>query len=192
MPKLWNETIATHRTAVRGAILDTTAALVTEHGLTSVTMSQIAETVGIGRATLYKYFPDVEAILAAWHEGHVSAHLAHLTQVRNEAADIDRLGAVLHAYAVMTFHRPHGTEIAALVHRGEHLGQAHQHLHDLIRDLITEATANGDLRDDVPPDELASYCLYALAAAGAAPTEASAHRLVDVTLDGLRAISGPP
>ncbi len=68
MPKLWNETIEAHSRAVRDAILETTWALVAEHGLRSVTMSQIAEETGIGRATLYKYFPDVEAILLAWHE----------------------------------------------------------------------------------------------------------------------------
>src|SRR5439155_608112 len=42
VPKLWNETIEAHRRAVRDATLDTTAALVAEHGLASVTMSQIA------------------------------------------------------------------------------------------------------------------------------------------------------
>jgi hypothetical protein len=25
---------------------------------------------GIGRATLYKYSPDIESVLLAWHEGH--------------------------------------------------------------------------------------------------------------------------
>ncbi len=60
VPRLWSETIEDHRREVRAAILDATWALVTERGLTSVTMSQIAEETGIGRATLYKYFPDVE------------------------------------------------------------------------------------------------------------------------------------
>src|SRR5213080_2717479 len=81
VPKLWTETVAEHRRAVRQAILDTTAALVTEHWLASVTMSQIAEQAGIGRATLYKYFPDVDAILAAWHERHVAGHLHRLTEL---------------------------------------------------------------------------------------------------------------
>src|SRR5437667_6777863 len=81
MPKVWNETIEAHRREVRDAILHTTAALVAEHGLRSVTMSQIAEATGIGRATLYKYFSGVEAILVAWHERQVTSHLECLAEV---------------------------------------------------------------------------------------------------------------
>src|SRR5262245_47744429 len=54
VPKLWNETVEEHRKEVRQAILETTAALVSKGGLAAVTMSQIAEETGIGRATLYK------------------------------------------------------------------------------------------------------------------------------------------
>ena len=50
MPRLWTETIEEHRRAVHDATLDTTAALAREHGLASVTMSQIAAAAGIGRA----------------------------------------------------------------------------------------------------------------------------------------------
>ncbi len=187
VPKLWNETIEAHRRAVRDATLDTTAALVAEHGLASVTMSQIAEKTGIGRATLYKYFPDVEAILVAWHERQISGHLEYLTEVRDHAGDAgERLEAVLEAYALMTYERPHGTELAALLHRGEHVTRAQQRLRDLIQDLVTEAAKTGDIRDDVAPDELASYCLHALTAAGSLPSKTAVHRLVTVTLAGLR------
>jgi AcrR family transcriptional regulator len=188
MPKLWNQTIEAHRAAVREAILDATWALVAEHGLASVTMSQIAEETGIGRATLYKYFPDVEGILVAWHDRHVTRHLEHLAEVRGQAGDAgERLEAVLEAYALISHHREHhGTELAALLHRGEHVARAQQQLSDLIRDLLTEAAETGDVRHDVAPDELASYCLYALTAAGSLPSEAAVRRLVAVTLAGLR------
>ncbi|MPZ65987.1 MAG: TetR family transcriptional regulator [Pseudonocardiaceae bacterium] len=188
MPKLWSETIEAHRHAVREAILDTTAALVAEHGLTSVTMSQIAEKAGIGRATLYKYFPDAEAILFAWHQRHVAGHLDHLAELRDQAGDAGkRLEAVLQAYALISYHREHhGTELAALLHRGEHVAQAQQQLIDVFRDLLTDVAATGDLRDDVGPDELASYCLHALTAASSLPSEAAVRRLVTVTLAGLR------
>src|SRR5687767_11847367 len=103
MPKIWTETIERHRHEVRGAILDATAALVAEHGLLSVTMSEIAEETGIGRATLYKYFGDVEAIMFAWHERQVTAHLELLARVRDGAGDeAERLKAVLEAYALIS------------------------------------------------------------------------------------------
>jgi AcrR family transcriptional regulator len=191
VPKLWTETIEAHRREVRDAILHTAAALVAEHGLHAVTMSQIAEGTGIGRATLYKYFPDLEAILVAWHERHVAGHLEHLAEVRDRAGEAgERLEAVLEAYALMSHHRErHGTELAALLHRGEHVARARQQLSDLIRDLLTEAAGTGDVRDDVAPDELASYCLHALGAASSLPSEAAVRRLVTVTLAGLRAPS---
>ncbi len=186
VPKLWNETIEAHRRDVRDATLDATAALVGEHGLRSVTMSQIAEETGIGRATLYKYFSDVEAILVAWHERQVTGHLEHLAEVgRRAGGAAERLETVLEAYALIS-HERHGTELAALLHRGEHVAQAQQHLSEFIRDLLTEAAATGDVRDDVAADELASYCLHALAAATSLPSEASVRRLVTVTMAGLR------
>jgi len=186
VPKLWNETIEAHRRAVRDATLDTTAALVAEHGLASVTMSQIAKETGIGRATLYKYFSDVDAILLAWHERQITGHFEHLVEIRDQAGDAgERLEAVLTAYALIS-HGHHGTELAALLHRGEHVARAQKHLSDLVRDLLTEGAATGDLRDDVAPNELASYCLHALTAASSLPSKAAVRRLVTVTLAGLR------
>jgi AcrR family transcriptional regulator len=186
MPRLWNETIEAHRAAVREAILDTTWALVAEHGLLSVTMSRIAEKAGIGRATLYKYFPDVEAILLAWHERHISGHLQHLAEIRDQAGGArERLEAVLETYALIQ-HERHASELAALLHGGEHVAQAWQHLTDIIRGLLSEAAETGDVRDDVAPEELANYCLHALSAASSLSSEAAVRRLVTVTLAGLR------
>ncbi|MFD5255285.1 TetR/AcrR family transcriptional regulator [Streptomyces bobili] len=186
MPKLWNETIDAHRAAVREAILDTTGKLVAEGGLRSVTMSQIAEQTGIGRATLYKYFSDVEAVLLAWHERQVTAHLQQLAGIGDQGGTaLERLQSVLTAYAGIARQR-HGGELAALLHQGEHLTHAERHLHGLLQHLIAEAAQAGDLRPDVPPAELAQYCLHALTAAAALTSQAAVARLVAVTLDGLR------
>lgn len=189
MPKLWNETIETHRLQVRNAICDTTAALVFEHGLRAVTMSQIAEQTGIGRATLYKYFPDVDAILHTWHARQIGDHLQHLAQVRDHITDPGRrLDAVLHAYALLSQRtRRHGdTDLVTLLHHDRHVAGAHEQLHDMIRDLIADAAVVGNVRDDVAPDELAGYCLHALAAATGLPSETAVQRLVAVTVSGLR------
>ncbi len=186
VPRVWNDTIEAHRRAVRDATLATTVALVAENGLRSVTMSQIAELTGIGRATLYKYFPDVESILVAWHERQIGAHLEQLAKLRDGPGGAgERLEAVLETYALIR-HEHHGPEVVMLLHRGEHVARAEQQLRDFIRDLLAEGAKAGELRDDVSPDELSSYCLHALAAAGALPSKAAVRRLVTVILTGLR------
>jgi AcrR family transcriptional regulator len=187
VPKLWNETIEEHRRAVRDATLDTTAALVAKHGLRAVTMSQIAQETGIGRATLYKYYPDVESILIAWHERLIAEHLSRLTEVRHrgDLTASERLAAVLEMYALI-LHEHRGSELAALLHQGPHFDQAQQHLHRLVADMVADGAAHGELRQDVGPDELAAYCLYAASAATTLSSKAAVKRLIDVTLGGLR------
>jgi AcrR family transcriptional regulator len=187
VPKLWTETIEEHRRAVHDATVDTTVALVHEHGLASVTMSQIAAATGIGRATLYKYFPDVEAILVAWHDRHITRHLQLLTEARDAAATpAGQLEAALEAFA-LTQHQHHDTELpVALLHRGDHVARARRQLHDLVADLLAAGAEAGDIRSDIAPGELAGYCLHALAAAGSLPSEAAVHRLLAVTMSALR------
>ena len=188
MPKLWDETIEAHRQAVRDATIEATAALVAEHGLRSVTMSQIAEASGIGRATLYKYFPDVESILMAWHERQIGAHLDHLRGVATQADPDERLHAVLQAYAVLSQESrgQHDSEIAALLHSDARVVAAEAELRHLVRELLAGAAQSGAVRDDVAPDELASYCLSALAAARTLRSRAAVRRLVHVTVSGLQ------
>jgi AcrR family transcriptional regulator len=194
MPKLWNETIEVHRREVREAVLDAAAALVAVHGPRAVTMSQIAEHAGIGRATLYKYFTGVEAILSAWHERQIKAHLDHLVQVRDQVSDTrERLAAVLEAFAFVTreSREHHDAEWADVFHHSEEITRAQHQLHHMIRDLLVEAAQAGEVREDVSPEELTRYCLHALAGASSLPSKAAVQRLVDLTLAGLRPAINP-
>ncbi|MFN2588822.1 MAG: TetR/AcrR family transcriptional regulator [Actinomycetota bacterium] len=189
MPRLWNQTIEAHRRDVRAAIMDTTAALIVERGLLAVTMSDIAQESGIGRATLYKYFPDVESILRAWHERRMAAHLDELIRARDAAADPSaKLEAVLETYALLV-HGSHGyrdPELVSFLHRDPQVARAEHRLRQIVRDLIAAATEAGRVRDDVASGELAAFCVQALAAARDARTRAAARRLVRVTMDALR------
>lgn len=146
-------------------------------------MSQIAESVGIGRATLYKYFGGVETILLAWHEREIARHLEQLADVRGQG-----LGAVLEAFALMRHasHGRHDPELSEFLHRDRQVARAQHQVHRLLVELIREAAASGEVRDDVGPDELAAYCLHALAAARSLPSKAAVRRLVSVTVAGLR------
>jgi AcrR family transcriptional regulator len=184
MPKLWTDTIEAHRQSVHDAVLDAAAGLVATHGLASVTMSAIATETGIGRATLYKYFPGVDAILAAWHERHVARHLEHLAQIAHRVADpAARLRAVLEALAQMSAHEQGPLSVS--LHAGDHVARARTHLRGYVGTLIADAARVGIVRADVPADELAAYCLAALGGAGASKNKAAMGRLVEVVWSGL-------
>jgi AcrR family transcriptional regulator len=180
--------MAAHRAAVQDAVMDTAAALAAEHGPASVTMSQVAEQAGITRATLYKYFPDVDSILVAWHQRTIARHLTQLTAAAAAPGTPgQRLQAVLDAFAArIASHRSHSSELAALVHRGEHMAAAQQRLRQFLAGLLADAARTGDVRDDIAPDELADYCLHALTAAGTLPSADAIRRLVTLTMAGLR------
>lgn len=148
-------------------------------------MSAIAQAAGIGRATLYKYFPDVEAILLAWHERQVQAHLAELVQIRDRTVGVpQQLEAVLHAYAFLA-HTGHGDAEAARLHQFGHSGLARQHLQGFVEELIGQGAEGGAFRTDVAPGELAAFCLHALDAAAGLTGHDAVLRLVKVTSGAL-------
>lgn len=174
-----------HRHAVREATLEATAELIENDGISAVSMTRVAGKAGIGRATLYKYFPDVDALLAAWHERQVTQHLAHLAAVRDEAAGTGReLQAVLEAYALTNYGRP-GGEAPAFLHQNDHTAHAAQHLRGFIQELINAGAAKGVVRSDMDSGELADYCLHALGAASALSSKEAVPGLVKVVLNGL-------
>lgn len=188
MPKLWNETIEAHRHAVRQAILEAAWALVSEQGLASVTMTQIAERVGIGRATLYGYFPDVQAILLAWHEQQVAQHIAQLSELPDRPGRAgERLDTALETYAMLRHRQQHHCpDLVASLHGGKHVADAQQQVINLIQGLIEEAVISRHVRDDILPGELAAYCAHTLAAAGSLPSQAAVRRLLTLVRSALR------
>lgn len=187
MPKLWTDTIEAHKKSVRDAALDATASLVLRRGLTAVTMSEIAQETGIGRATLYKYFPDVQTLVHAWHERQIARHLTVLAGIAHGGGlPLERLEAVLRAYAGMAHSHEDG-HLANLLHKGGHAVHALDHLSALVAAIIAEGAEAGDLRKDMPPDELATFCLAAMAGARNLGSDAAIDRLVALTLDGLGA-----
>ena len=188
MPKLWSETVESHRLEVREAILDAVGHLVMSQGLLAVSMSAVAEATGIGRATLYKYFPDVEEVLTAWHQRHVSSHLAELTALRDRGGTpTAQLRKVLVAYGHICQQRQrHGAgELTGVLHRTERVQTLQRQLVDLVAGLISEAAGEGLVREDVSAQELAAFAIHALGAADAVGSDAALNRLVDLVWAGL-------
>lgn len=188
VPKLWEDSIDEHRRSVRDAITEATWRLAEEHGPLSLTMSQVAQAAGIGRATLYKYFTDIESILVAHHARHIERHIDVLEGLRGEPRPPGaRLVALAETYASICFHRGQGAsaDLSAVVHRGPEVIDAQRRLHGLFAGLIAETAAAGLTRTDLGPDTLAGYALHALEAARQAEDLDGVAGLVRVVLDGL-------
>lgn len=60
--------------------------------MAKLTMSALAVKAGISRATLYHYFPDVDAVLAAWVAGEIERSVSTMVDRARSIADpLDRL-----------------------------------------------------------------------------------------------------
>ncbi len=186
MPRLWTETLQSHKKDVEEAILDAAAALAREHGITGVTMSAAAERTGVTRATLYRYFPDVGAMVGAWHQRQVQRNLAELLAARDRGRDTEeQLALVLETYARLV-HEQHSSEVRAMAASSEASAEGYRQLTLVLEQLIIAGIRAGRLRQDVSAAELASFCVHALEAARAATTKAALRRLVAVTAGALR------
>ena len=65
MPRIRADSIAAHKEQTRSQILEVAERLFVEDGYSETALADIAAEVGVGRTTLYEYFPDKEEILLA-------------------------------------------------------------------------------------------------------------------------------
>src|SRR5262249_33733664 len=141
-----------------------------------------------GRATLYKYFPDAEAILREWHLSLIDRHLQELREAAtHHTTPGRRLRAVLEQYAVMTHESRNqaDAELAGLLHHDVRLASADRQLEELLRELLADAASAGQIRRDIGVDVLTAFCVHALQSAGQLKSKSAALKLVDLVLEGL-------
>jgi len=187
MPRIWADTIDTHRQQVNDAILDATAELMAEHGPMSVAMSAIAERAGIGRATLYKYFPDVESILAAWHARDFGEHLQRLKALSE--ADTVTLKDLTEFVQLQRRHHAHakGADVVGtLAHAlAGHAGVIEDAIEPEIIATLTRLLAGlarrKDVRADHDPELLARWLLHVVHA----PANLDDHAVAELLADSL-------
>jgi AcrR family transcriptional regulator len=151
-----------------------------------VALDEIARRAGLGRATVYRHFPDRTALALAV----AARHLTALKRLRDKGSFRDLLQTVL---AMQARRRPLVRLFRELPERSQR--QYTQALITLLRPAFEEAQRTGSVRADLEPADLALLfeMLEAALAAGPAARERTeqAERLVRVFLDGLAGTPGP-
>jgi AcrR family transcriptional regulator len=157
MPQIWAESIEEHKRQTVARIINAAVALVAEQGLAAASMSQVAQRAGIGRATLYSYFPDVEHILLAWHDQEVERYHKALADELAAQPDAPAALRVFITRMIEGFAGEHGqgldasrVELSALspdIQR--QMGNATAKLASLLHQTLEQGISSGELRPDL-------------------------------------------
>ncbi|GAB3148365.1 TetR/AcrR family transcriptional regulator [Amycolatopsis stemonae] len=146
-----------------------------------VALDEVARRAGLGRATVYRHFPDRTALALAVATHHLNA-LKHLVRGKESFRELLRM-----VLAMQARRRPLVRLFRELPERSQR--QYTQALVSLLRPAFEKAQREGSVRADLEPADLGLLFEMHEAAllSGLAPREPaeSAERLVRVFLDGL-------
>lgn len=136
-------------------IVHASLTLINEHGLSGVTMSQIAESAGVARQTLYNRYGDIESIVAATIERHHRMSIDLLeTTVGIAESPTDKLEQMVRHFAAMGAHSQHSLDLRGAL--GEELRaslDAYQRVvEEHIRTVIEDGQKTGAFRSDLSPE----------------------------------------
>ena len=145
---------------VAAAILDVAADLLARGG-EPPSMAEIAEAAGVARATLYRYFPTREQLLAALTATGLETAATRLAQADLDTVPVPEAIARL-ARVVATA----GSKYAAVVSAFDPAGAVEQQIGTMIQALLQRGIDDGTFRADLTIDELGFVLGQLLQAAG--------------------------
>jgi len=171
----------------RQLLIDASKAGFSEVGL-NVSLEEIARRANVGIGTLYRHFPSREAIVEAVYRREVE----QLAEAAPQLLDTSRAGEALHKWMhlfvdFIATKRLIGPSLGALAAPTTPLHATPAELITrAISTLVKQAIVNGDVRKDIDPSDLPRALVGMSYGNPDAGWEASARRLIDILMDGLR------
>ena len=155
-----------------------------------VSLEEIARRAGVGIGTLYRHFPTREAVVEAVYRREVE-HLAQAVPQLHETAPA---GEALHQWmhlfvdyiATKRIIAPSLAAAAAAARKSSLHSTSAELITSAIATLVKRAIASGDVRKDIDPSDLLRALIGVSYNNPDAGWEASARRLIDILMDGLR------
>lgn len=173
----------------RERLLDA-AARVFSAGGPQASLEAVAREAGVGIGTLYRHFPTREALFEAVyrHEVDLLADLAE--KLAEDSPPVEALKTWLQANVRLVAAKRGMIEVLQLAAHGssELKAYSYDRMISSVRLLLDRAIRSGEIRDDVPPEDLWRTLIGIFYSQGAADWQPTALRLVDVFVNGLRRI----
>jgi AcrR family transcriptional regulator len=136
-------------------IIEATFALITEQGLGSVTMTEIADRAGVARQTLYNHFSDVEQIVVAGIEQYTHTDFAHLVDLLAATETAAAKVELLTRSTVVEGSHGHSVEDvrSALSQEARaHLDRHQSDFRSLVASIIGQGVADGSFDSTLDPE----------------------------------------
>jgi AcrR family transcriptional regulator len=154
-------------------------------------MRAIATEAGVGIATLYRHFPTRESLVDAVYQDQVSRLTAGARELLAELGPPAALRRWMELFGdwIATKKGMLGT-LLAMVESGEIAhADTRTELLAAIEDILEAGRTSGELRADVPAEDIAAALIGIFTVAGSPEHEAMADRLLNLLMDGLRTTS---
>ena len=171
----WSESLADHRHRQTILIGRTALELVSRHGISAVSMRQLAAAAGVSRATLYHYFSDVESALLAYLGEAGEDYRRELEQALSSIEDpVDRLDRYVEHQVTYLAGDQHRTGTALLQAAAQSPRLAHvlrEHVSGpagVVARILEDGKAAGAFDRTLDPALYTTLVLHVLAGASAA------------------------
>ena len=171
----------------RQLLIDAAKASFTEVGL-NASLEEIARRAGVGIGTLYRHFPTREAVVEAVYRREVEQLAEAVPQLLETSPAAEALHKWMHLFVdYIATKRLIAPSLAAATGRSSSLyASSVELITRAITTLVKRAVASGDLRKDIDPSDLLRALIGVSYGNPDVGWQASARRLIDILMDGLR------
>ena len=154
----------------------------------NVSLEEIARRAGVGIGTLYRHFPNREAVVEAVYRREVEQLAQAVPQLLESSPAGEALHQWMHLFVdYIATKRMIAPSLGAATSRTSSLyATSVELITAAISTLVKRAIASGDVRKDIDPADLLRAMVGVSYGNPDAGWEASARRLIDLLMDGLR------
>jgi AcrR family transcriptional regulator len=150
-------------------------------------LEAVAKRAGVGIGTLYRHFPTREALFEAVYRREVEQLSDLAEQLESEAPPVEALRRWLRSIIeLVATKKGMSAALALAVHGSSDLyADTFDRLTKAVDGLLKRATAAGEIRSDISPEDLLRALVGMCYMHDQAGWQATVQRLVDVFVDGL-------
>jgi AcrR family transcriptional regulator len=171
----------------RQLLIDAAKGAFSEAGL-NVSLEEIARRAGVGIGTLYRHFPTREAVVEAVYRREVEQLTQAVPQLLDSSPAAEALHQWMHLFVdYIATKRMIAPSLGTAASRTSPLyATSAELITRAITTLLKRAAAAGDVRKDIDPNDLLRAMVGVSYGNPDPAWEASARRLIDLLMDGLR------